>query len=135
MDEWNLYRIEFGLELNSIKREIVAFKPLKHYNIELEYEIGLTNFLQKTCKVEPQKRIGKVTIDGLINGRFGLEIKNKLNRNELNRLVGQALTYNEVLPFVFIVLFNTRKEMVIELRNRLDSHIKKFLIISKVEAD
>ncbi len=131
MEESELMELEQGLELHSIRKEIVLFKPFRRYNSELEYEIGLTHFLQQKFKVEPQKRIGNFTIDSLINGRFGLEIKNEMGRNELNRLVGQALIYDEVLPFVFIVLFNTRKEMVIELRDRLFSHIKNFVIISK----
>jgi len=123
----------FKIEFHKLWLDIKCFEPLRGFCSEAEYEIALTHFLKRKFKVEPQKRIGNFVIDAFINDKFGLEIKYCIDRNELNRLVGQILNYVEYpsLKIIFVVLFNTCDGLVEELRRKIKPHVKNVIIVSK----
>lgn len=46
-------------------------------------------------------------IDIKIDG-FGIEIKNHPDQNEINRLVGQLISYKKFFKHIIVVIFNPR---------------------------
>ncbi len=95
-------------KLKEIIKQIEAFRPNKVFNKESEYENTLYTRLEVFFpNIEQQVPFANSRIDIKIDG-FGIEIKNHPDQNEINRLVGQLISYKKFFRHIIVVIFNPR---------------------------
>jgi hypothetical protein len=104
--------------LKEIIHSIKEFKPNKIFKKESEYESNLCTWLSAHFqnKVETQYYCANSKIDLKI-GKFGIEIKNHPDQNEINRLVGQLLSYRKFFSYIIVVIFNPTDFKAIKFLN------------------
>ena len=95
-------------ELKKIIQVIKDFKPKKIFKKEAEYENTLYTRLEVFFpNIEYQVPYANSRIDIKIRG-FGIEIKNHPDQNEINRLIGQLMSYRRFFKHTIVVIFNPK---------------------------
>lgn len=95
-------------ELKRIIQLIKRFEPKKVFMKEAEYENTLYSWLNAFyLKIDFQYPCANSRIDMKI-GKFGIEIKNHPDQNEINRLIGQLRSYRPFFKHIIVVIFNGR---------------------------
>jgi hypothetical protein len=88
--------------------KVLNFGPKTTFRKEAEYENQLYVRLETYFPdLENQVPFANSRIDIKIGG-FGIEVKNHPDQNEINRLVGQLLSYKRFFKHIIIVIFNPR---------------------------
>jgi hypothetical protein len=121
-----------NLDEEKLKRIIAIikeFSPKAQFKKEAEYENTLFTRLQTFFpEIEFQVPYANSRIDIKIGG-FGIEIKNHPDQNEINRLVGQLISYKRFFKHVIIVIFNPRDDRSL---NYLKKIIKEYELAASV---
>jgi rubrerythrin len=95
-------------ELKRIIQLIKRFEPKKVFSKEAEYENTLYSWLNAFYpKIDFQYPCANSRIDMKIS-KFGIEIKNHPDQNEVNRLIGQLRSYRPFFKHIIVVIFNGR---------------------------
>jgi hypothetical protein len=95
-------------KLQKIISTINDFTPKKIFRKEAEYESTLFTRLETFFPdVEYQVPYANSRIDIKI-GSFGIEIKNHPDQNEINRLLGQIISFKRFFKHIIVVIFNPR---------------------------
>lgn len=95
-------------KLKKIIQEIKEFKPKTVFKKEAEYENTLYTRLEVFFpNIEFQVPYANSRIDIKIDG-FGIEIKNHPDQNEINRLIGQLISYKRFFKHIIVVIFNPK---------------------------
>lgn len=117
--------------LKKIIYEIKEFQPKKVFNKEAEYENTLYARLEVFFPhIEPQYPCANSRIDIKID-KFGIEIKNHPDQNEINRLIGQIRSYRPFFKHIVVVIFNPKDYKAIKF---LKQQIKEMeLAVSVIE--
>ncbi len=116
-------------KLKEIMKQIEVFRPNKVFNKESEYENTLYTRLEVFFpNIEQQVPFANSRIDIKIDG-FGIEIKNHPDQNEINRLVGQLLSYRKYFKHIIVVIFNPKDMKSIKY---LKEQIKEFSLAVSV---
>lgn len=99
-------------KLKMIIKVIQEFQPRKVFEKESEYENTLAVRLETFFpEVETQVPYANSRIDIKI-GKFGIEVKNHPDQNEINRLIGQLISFKRFFIHVIIVIFNPRDAQI-----------------------
>ena len=116
-------------KLKKIIAAIKEYSPHKQFEKEADYENTLFARLQIFFpEIEAQVQYPNSRIDIKI-GKFGIEIKNHPDQNEINRLVGQLASYRRFFKHVIVVIFNARDDRAITY---LKKQIKEFGLAASV---
>lgn len=108
---------------DAILKQIKAFRPSRVFKKEAEYENTLYSRLEVFFpQIEQQVPFANSRIDLKID-KFGIEIKNHPDQNEINRLVGQLLSYRKYFKHIIVVIFNPKDMKAIKY---LKEQIKEF---------
>jgi hypothetical protein len=95
-------------KLKEIIKQIKEVTPKKAFEKESEYENTVYTRLQVFFpNIEPQYSCANSRIDMKVD-KFGIEIKNHPDQNEINRLIGQLRSYRPFFKHIIVVIFNPK---------------------------
>lgn len=121
-----------NVEVDRIKTLLEDFPIIDNYKDEFVFKTALSNYLSaKGEKVELEKRFENIRIDIVLHKDYGIELKYNPDQNELNRLMGQAMTYRRYLDHLFIVIFSPQANTIQQLKKALNGIEFPHTIIAK----
>lgn len=95
-------------KLKKILHEIKELRPKRAFEKESEYENTVYTRLEVFFpNIESQVSFANSRVDIKID-KFGIEIKNHPDQNEINRLIGQLISYRRFFKHIIVVIFNPK---------------------------